>query len=113
MKIERELLQRVRETIRVTKSMLTVFSNPMEFASVNLLPQSASFTAARFANNVIISLANPLAQQRGDVACRKLHLHFEYSKWHTAGHVQEEMARHRGVRVPHPPYSLDLAIADF
>jgi hypothetical protein len=39
-------------------------------------------------------------------------LHFSNSTCYTARHVQEQMASHRCVGVPHPPYSSDLAIAD-
>jgi hypothetical protein len=63
--------------------------------------------------NVIIPLANRHAQQVGDISRRKLHLHFDNSKCHIARYVQGEMASHRCVRVPHPPYSPDIAIADF
>jgi hypothetical protein len=90
--------------------MPTVFFNPKDFALVNLLPQRISFTVAYFAYNVIMPLANRHAQQWGDMARHKLHLYFDNSKCHTARHVQEEMASHRCVPVPHLPYSPDLAI---
>jgi hypothetical protein len=38
----------------------------------------------------------------GDIACRKLHFHFDSSKCHTARDVQEEMANHGCVPVPYP-----------
>jgi hypothetical protein len=63
MMIDGELPQRVRQTIGPTKSMLTVFFNPKEFARVNLLPQDPSFTAVYFVNNVIFPLANRHSQQ--------------------------------------------------
>jgi hypothetical protein len=65
MTIEEELPQRMHETIRATKAMLTVFFNPIEFTPVNLLPQGTSFAAAYFADNVTIPSANQHAQQRG------------------------------------------------
>jgi hypothetical protein len=75
--------------------------------------ENIQFTATDFVDNVMISLASRHAQQRGDIAYRKLHLHFDNSRCHTARHVQEEMASRRCVRVSHPPYSTDLAVADF
>jgi hypothetical protein len=113
MPMDEELPQRVRQTIWATKSMLTVFFNPKEFAIMNLLPQGTSFTAVYYVENVIIPLANPYAQQVGDISRRKRHLHFDNSKGHTARYVQEEMASHRCVCVPHSPYSPDVAITDF
>jgi hypothetical protein len=65
MTIDEKLPQRVRQTIRTTKSMSMVFFNPKEFARVNLLPQDISFTAVYFVSNVILPLANRHAQQLG------------------------------------------------
>jgi hypothetical protein len=113
MTIDEELPQRVRQTIRATKSMLMVFSDPKEFAIVGILPQNKSFTALYFANTVILPLDNRHTQQLGDVGRCKLHLHFDISKCHIARHVQEQIASCRCVRVPQPPYLPDLAIADF
>jgi hypothetical protein len=88
MTIEEELPQRMHQTIRATKAMLTVFFNPMEFTLVNLLSQGTSFTAAYFADNVTIPSASQ-HPQRGDIAGRRLLLHFDNSKCHTARHVQK------------------------
>jgi hypothetical protein len=65
-------------------SRLTVFFNLREFALVNLLLLCMSSAAAYFIDNVIIPLADPHAQQRGDIARRKLHLPFENFRCHTA-----------------------------
>jgi hypothetical protein len=102
MAIDDELPQQVCQTIRATKSMLMAFFNPKEFTTMDLLPQSTSSTAGYFVNNVILPLANRHAQQLGDIGRRKLHQHFDNSKYHTAQHVQEQMAGHRCVRLPHP-----------
>jgi hypothetical protein len=64
-------------------------------------------------NNAILPLANRNVQQLGDIGCRRLDLHFDNSKFHTARHVQGQMASRRCVRVPYPPHSPDLAIAGF
>jgi hypothetical protein len=102
-----------RGMITATKSILTVFFNPKEFAIDDLLPQDTSFTTIYFVNNVILPLANRHAPQLENIGSHKLHLHFDNSKWHTARHVQEQTASRRCVRVPHWPCSRDLAIADF
>jgi 4-alpha-glucanotransferase len=64
---------------------------------------------------MILPFASRHAQQLGNIDYRKLHLHFDNSKRHTVRYVQEQMANHQCVRVPHapPPYSPDLAIAAF
>jgi hypothetical protein len=91
--------------------MLTVFFNLKEFATMDLLPQNTSFTTGYLATNVILPLAIRHAQQLRDIGRRKLYLHFDNSRCHTAQHVQEQTVNQRCVRVP--PYSSDLAIAEF
>jgi intergrase/recombinase len=72
MTIEEELPQRVRQTIKAANKILTVFFNPKEFARANMLLEVTSFTAAYFVDKVIVASANRRAQQRGDIACRRL-----------------------------------------
>jgi hypothetical protein len=64
MTIDEELPQRVRQAIRATMPMRTLFFNPSEFALVNLLPQNKSVTAAYLVDGAIISFAGRHAQQR-------------------------------------------------
>jgi hypothetical protein len=68
MTIDEELSQRMRQTMRAAKSMLTVFFNPKEFITINMLPQSMSFAAACFTDNMIILYADRYAQQQGGIA---------------------------------------------
>jgi hypothetical protein len=93
--------------------MLMVFVKPKEIVVVNVLPQGTWFTAIDFVDNAIIPLVNRYSQPWGDIARRKLHLHFDNSKCHTTRDVQKQMANHRWIRAPQPPYLPDLAIADF
>jgi hypothetical protein len=71
------------------------------------------FTAVYFVNNVILPFVHRHAQQLEDIGRLKLHLHDDNCKCDTARYVQEQTASHRYGHVPHPPYSPDLAIADF
>jgi hypothetical protein len=111
--VDQELPVRVRQTIGGRKSMLTVFFNPRAFAVINFLPPGTPFNAAYFVSEVIIPLHQLHSTMRGDNARRKLRVHFDNSPCHTAREVSEEMSRLRCRRVPHPPYSPDLAICDF
>jgi histone-lysine N-methyltransferase SETMAR len=113
LEIDQELPVRVKQTIGARKSMLTVFFNPRRFAVVDLLPQGATFDADYFVAQVIRPLHALHSTASGDIARRKLCLHFDNSPCHTAHVVVDEMARLRCRRVPHPPYSPDLAISDF
>jgi hypothetical protein len=98
--IDEALPQRVLHAVGATKSILTVFCNPKEFAIIDLLPQDTSFTAVYFVNNMILALAKRYVQQLGAIGHRKLHLHFDNSKRHTARHIKKEMAHHRRCVLP-------------
>jgi hypothetical protein len=113
MPLDEEIPQRVRQTIGARKSMFTVFFNPNHFAIVDLLPQNTNFTAAYFVARVVIPLANQHHQEARNVARRKLRLHFDNARCHTAATVTAEMVHLRCVRIPHPAYSPDRAICDF
>jgi hypothetical protein len=63
MTIDEELPEKVRQTIKTRKSMLTVFIDPTKFVIMNLLPHSTSFIAVYFINNMIIRLASGHTQQ--------------------------------------------------
>jgi hypothetical protein len=95
------------------KSTSIVCFTPNDFAIVDLLPPRDSFTAQSF----IAQISKPLSQEHctksADIPRRSLRLPFGNSRSHPAKIMPEEMARLKGKRVPHPPYSLDLAIADF
>jgi hypothetical protein len=65
MTVDKELPQRVLQTIRETQSRPMVFFNPKEFALVNLFPHGTPFIAAYCIHNVVIRLANQHPQPRG------------------------------------------------
>jgi hypothetical protein len=113
LEIDEELCVRVRRTIGARKSMLTVFFNPKTFAVIDCLPEGTPFNAAYFVAQVVNPLHQLHSTATGDDARRKLRVHFDNSPCHTARVVSDEMARLRCRRIPHPPYSPDLAICDF
>jgi hypothetical protein len=49
--VDEKFILRVRQTIRVTKSWLTVFFKPRAFVIVHMLPQGTSFTAGYLVDN--------------------------------------------------------------
>jgi hypothetical protein len=93
--------------------MVTVLFTPKEFPLVNLLPQGTQFTAAHFIDNVIIPLANRPAQQWEDITRRKTVFAFRRFQVPHCSACPRTDGQYWCVRVPHPPYSPDLAIADF
>jgi len=111
--VEEEIPKRVEQTIRARKSMVTIFLNPHEFSVVEILPEDQSFTAVYFAKKVVKPLGLRHAQEPAHITRYPLKLHFDNSRCHTAKIVQAKMTKYRCKRVPHPPYSPDLAICDF
>jgi hypothetical protein len=65
MMIEKELPQKVRQTIKATKALLTVSFNLKKSAAVNLVPRGASITGAHCIDNMMIPLPNRYTQQPG------------------------------------------------
>jgi hypothetical protein len=61
----------------------------------------------------MVPLYRLYSRERGDKASRTLHMHFDKSACHTEGMVVDQMSRLRCRRVPHFPYSQDIAIYDF
>jgi hypothetical protein len=111
--LDEELLERVRQTIGAGKSMLTVFFNPNDFVIVNFLPQEDSFAAQYFIDQMVKPLSQEYSMKSVDFDRRSLRLPFDNSRCHTVEIASEEMNRLKCKRVPYPPYSPDLTIADF
>jgi hypothetical protein len=78
MRIDKELPQRVRQTMGWTKWMLTLFFTVKEFTRVALLPQDASFTTVCFVNSVILPLANGILSSGG---CQPSHAAFGFRQF--------------------------------
>jgi hypothetical protein len=64
--------------------MVTIFFNPHTFPVVDILSQDGHFTAQCFIDNVVIQLAQDYSTESGDIARRRLQLHFNNSRCDTA-----------------------------
>jgi histone-lysine N-methyltransferase SETMAR len=80
---------------------------------VDFLPQRDNFTAQYFIDQILKPLSQEDSTKSADIALRSLRLHFDNSRCHILKIVLEEMTCLKCERVPHLPYSPDLAIADF
>lgn len=92
--------------------MLTIFWNPEGFPLIDVLPEGTKFTAGYFIDKIlsrILELYSPLIENNH----RKITLHFDNARPHTARKVNDFMAVHHMKRAPHPAYSPDLAPSDF
>jgi predicted DNA-binding antitoxin AbrB/MazE fold protein len=79
----------------------------------DLLPQGDSFIAQYFICQILKPLTREHSTESANIARRSLPLHIHTFRCHPAKIVSEEMTRLKCKSVPYPPYSPDLAIADF
>jgi transposase len=107
-----EAPERERITVQVRKMVVTIVWNPTRFSRIIALPKGMKFNA----DYCISHRLNPLSEwQRSQIrrSDRRLHVHEENARPHTAKKVTEFLAGNRMKRAPHPPYSPDLAPYDF
>jgi len=104
---------RPRETRRLQgarKVMLSVIFNTNGIASITMLPRGEKFTKIFFYNSVIADFVkNVWIPKTGD-GRRKVKLHCDNAPSHR---IDQELEALNISRVPHPPYSPDLAPCDF
>jgi hypothetical protein len=104
--LDREILQKIRQTIGAKKLMLVVFCSPVRFPMRDMILQDITFTAECFVAQVLTPLHHHKMSLSQDTARRKLNLHFDNSQCHTIRSVTDEMVKLRCKRVAHPSYSL-------
>ena len=92
--------------------MLTVFWNPEGFLVVDLLPEGMHFNSEYFINNILEKIFQIIAERRAECH-RKVTLHFDNARPHTARKVTQYMGVRHMKRAPHPPFSPDIAASDF
>jgi transposase len=92
--------------------MLTIVWNPRGFHLIDVLPKGLKFNVAHYINTILI----PLVERRsahGTANERKLIVHADNARPHTAKVSTQFLAENRMKPAPHPPYSPDLAPCDF
>jgi histone-lysine N-methyltransferase SETMAR len=89
------------------------FFNPNGFGIMDLLPEWNNFSPQYLIHQILEPLSEEHSSKSADIARRSLGLHFDNSGRPTANIGSEEMTRLKCKMMPHPSYSLDLAITDF
>jgi histone-lysine N-methyltransferase SETMAR len=92
--------------------MITIAWNPGGFHLVNILPKGFKFNA----NYYVTQIFGPLSKwPRTRIGCinRKLILHADNARPHTAKMTAQFMEQNLMQRTPNPAYSPDLAPSDF
>jgi histone-lysine N-methyltransferase SETMAR len=107
-----EIPERERRTIQSEKVMLTIVWNPSCFHLINVLPKGFNFNASFYVTQILGQLSDWWRTQVGRTN-RKLWVHADNARPHIATVTLQFMQQNAMRRVPHPPYSLDLAPSDF
>jgi histone-lysine N-methyltransferase SETMAR len=109
---DEEVPERERHTIQSEKVMLTIVWNPTGFHLIDFLSRRAKFNGTHSVSNIPSLLAIWRETQMGK-ADRKLIVHSDNARPHTAKKVLDFLEQNGMERAPHPPYSPDLAPCDF
>ena len=101
-----------KKMIDSPKMMLTVFWNPEGFLISNVLPPHQKFNSEYFINQILQPIYEKLSS-KAEYFRKTITLHFDNSKVHTSGKVQEYMNSHNMKRAVEPPYLPDIAPSEF
>jgi histone-lysine N-methyltransferase SETMAR len=103
-----EVPERERITVQSRKMKVTIVWNPTRFYRIVALHKGIKFNADYYISHIL----DPLAEWRGSqvgVSDRRLHVHADNARSHTAKEITEFLTGNGMKRAPHPPYSQDLA----
>jgi histone-lysine N-methyltransferase SETMAR len=97
--------ERARHTIQDREIMVTIAWNPLGFPLIVALPKGCIFNAEYYRDNILAALTQLQPEDHG----RKLVVHIDNAKAHTA-QKRRTVCEENGLRrAPYPPYSPDLA----
>jgi histone-lysine N-methyltransferase SETMAR len=101
--------ERARHTVQDRKIMVIIAWNPLGFPLIVALPKGCTFNTEYYHDNILA----PLTQLQPEDDRRKLVVHADNARAHTA-HKCRTFCEENGLRLAsHPPYSPDLAPSDF
>jgi histone-lysine N-methyltransferase SETMAR len=92
--------------------IFTIVWNPGDFHLVNILPKEFKFNASYYVTQIHDPLSKWRKTQVGRLN-RKLIVHTDNARPHTAQMTSQIMEQNSTQRAPHPAYSPNLAPSDF
>ena len=95
------------------KTMVTIFVNGQGLQFIDVKPQGIKINAEYFLYNIIQKLENLEITKAAKQQKQKMLLHYDNAPSHNANMVTNYLMKTTFRKVPHPPYSPDLAICDF
>jgi histone-lysine N-methyltransferase SETMAR len=102
--------ERVRKSIGSKKVMITVAWGLRGFLVIDMLPKGTHYTKQYFIEKILKQIVSQCARCRGPKKAKGIFLHMDNAKVHC---VEKELEDYGMSRLPHPPYSPDLAPSDF
>ena len=104
--------KREKKMIGSEKVLLSVYWNPNGFLLIDALPKGSKFNADYYINNILIPLTEN-GTLYPDTNGRRLNLHVDNARPHTAKKSTQTMEYLGLKKVHHPTYSPDIAPSDF
>lgn len=101
---------RERKSIGAKKLMISVIWSSSGMKSIVMLPRGQSFNKEFFMDTVLADLLETIKLARPVKKTSELILHIDNARPHL---VDDYLTRNGLTRLPHPPYSPDLAPSDF
>ena len=102
--------ERPKHTIGSKKVMISVFWSSSGMHIIRMLPPGEKFIKSYFIDEVMVPLMEALSQKKGMKKKKRIFFHFDDASPHSIDRTLSEMGYNR---LPHPPYSPDLAPSDF
>lgn len=102
--------QRVQKKIQTIKFMVTVMFSKNHLFLVNVLPEGESYNSDYFTQVV---LAQTLSEYQLLTNRKKALIHLDNCRVHNSKKSKQWFDENRVQRIPHPPYSPDLAPSDY
>jgi histone-lysine N-methyltransferase SETMAR len=102
-----------RTDIATKKFMYTIMWNPSGFHVIDKLPLGAKMNSGHYTANVLQPLYEVFFPRGRKPRAKRLVVHVDNCSVHRSGATEAFMESHEMIRMPHPPYSPDLAPSDF
>lgn len=95
------------------KTMVTIFFNADGVQLIDVKPKGIKINSDYFINMILQKLADLDVVKKAKNQKQQMLLHFDNAPSHNAKVVESFIAKTTFERIPHPPYSPDLAPSDF
>ena len=104
---------RVRPKIDTQKVLVSVFWGINGLVLLDALPPGQRFNTQYMSDVILPKLDQTVRLQRPAMGLRGMKLHFDNARPHTSMTTLAKIDELRTTKLPHPPYSPDLAPSDF